>query len=319
MNSRDLARVALTSADACLVLANKYSPDPDAEDATNIMRVISIKNYCPRIKVIVQLMQYHNKAYLLNIPSWDWRRGDDAVCVAELKLGFLAQNCLAPGFSTLLANLFTMRAFKSSDSSSMTCTPWLNQYMEGAGMEMYTETLSSSFIGMPFPQAAEICFSKLKLLMIAVQTKSNVASDSELNIAINPKENVRIQPGAQGFFMAQSAEEVKRAYYYCAQCHESVKNVDQIRQCSCTNNAMFMSKYFDSSAIRTKSSKLLLDAAPDEMATLLTAAGSKFDSGKQMLAQATQVTTLLAQNLVSNHTSPQIIPHASVGLLLLHE
>jgi len=32
-------------------------------------------------------MQYHNKAYLLNIPSWNWRRGDDVICVSELKLG----------------------------------------------------------------------------------------------------------------------------------------------------------------------------------------------------------------------------------------
>lgn len=48
-------------ADACLVLANKYCQDPDAEDAANIMRVISIKNYSDEIRVIIQLMQYHNK------------------------------------------------------------------------------------------------------------------------------------------------------------------------------------------------------------------------------------------------------------------
>jgi len=52
------------------------------------------------------------QAYLLNIPSWDWKRGDDTVCLAELKLGFIAQSCLAPGFSTLMANLFTMRSYK---------------------------------------------------------------------------------------------------------------------------------------------------------------------------------------------------------------
>ena len=97
-------------ADACLVLANKYCQDPDAEDAANIMRVISIKNYSDDIRVIIQLMQYHNKAYLLNIPSWDWKQGDDVICLAELKLGFIAQSCLAPGFSTMMANLFTMRS-----------------------------------------------------------------------------------------------------------------------------------------------------------------------------------------------------------------
>lgn len=43
------------------MLANKYCEDPDQEDAANIMRVISIKNFHAEIKVIVQLMQYHNK------------------------------------------------------------------------------------------------------------------------------------------------------------------------------------------------------------------------------------------------------------------
>jgi potassium large conductance calcium-activated channel subfamily M alpha protein 1 len=49
--------------------------------------------------------------YLLNIPSWDWKQGDDAVCIAELKLGLIAQSCLAPGFSTMMANMFAMRSY----------------------------------------------------------------------------------------------------------------------------------------------------------------------------------------------------------------
>jgi potassium large conductance calcium-activated channel subfamily M alpha protein 1 len=53
--------VQVKEADACLVLANKYCEDPDAEDAANILRVISIKNYHDSIKVIIQLLQYHNK------------------------------------------------------------------------------------------------------------------------------------------------------------------------------------------------------------------------------------------------------------------
>ena len=51
----------IREADACLLLANKYCQDPDAEDAANIMRVISIKNYAHDLRVIIQLMQYHNK------------------------------------------------------------------------------------------------------------------------------------------------------------------------------------------------------------------------------------------------------------------
>lgn len=32
---------------------------------------------------------------------------------------------------------------------------WTNDYLRGTGMEMYTETLSPTFIGMPFARATE--------------------------------------------------------------------------------------------------------------------------------------------------------------------
>ncbi|CAL1267653.1 unnamed protein product [Larinioides sclopetarius] len=230
MNTIDLQRVKVHEADACLVLANKYCQDPDAEDAANIMRVISIKNYSDEIRVIIQLMQYHNKAYLLNIPSWNWKRGDDVICVSELKLGFIAQSCLAPGFSTMMANLFAMRSYKTSPDMP----EWQNDYLCGTGMEMYTENLSPSFGGMTFPQAAELCFVKLKLLLLAIEIPNEDSSDTK--ITINPKKKVKIGPNAQGFFMAQSADEVKRAWYYCKHCHEDVKDEKLIKKCKCKNH-----------------------------------------------------------------------------------
>ncbi|XP_050343625.1 calcium-activated potassium channel slowpoke isoform X9 [Nymphalis io] len=228
MNPIDLQRVKVHEADACLVLANKYCQDPDAEDAANIMRVISIKNYSDDIRVIIQLMQYHNKAYLLNIPSWDWKQGDDVICLAELKLGFIAQSCLAPGFSTMMANLFAMRSFKTSPDTQA----WQNDYLQGTGCEMYTETLSTSFTGMSFPQASELCFTKLKLLLLAIEIKGEEGTDSK--ISINPR-NVKIHANTQGFFIAQSADEVKRAWFYCKACHEDIKDETLIKKCKCKN------------------------------------------------------------------------------------
>ena len=115
LNTYDLQRVRADKAAACLVLANKFCSEPDAEDAANIMRVISLKNFCEETRVIIQLMQYHNKGYLLNIPGWDWRRDDQAVCLNELKLGFIAQSCLAPGFSTLVSNLVIISSMNDND------------------------------------------------------------------------------------------------------------------------------------------------------------------------------------------------------------
>ena len=110
------------------------------------------------------------QAYLMNIPSWSLSNGDDVICLAELKLGFIAQSCLAPGFTTLMANLFAMRSGETSSDME----DWLKDYLQGTGCEMYTEVLSPSFVGMTFNQASVLCFSKLNLLMLAIETKSDV-------------------------------------------------------------------------------------------------------------------------------------------------
>ncbi|XP_073542150.1 calcium-activated potassium channel subunit alpha-1 isoform X11 [Phyllobates terribilis] len=229
LNPHDLARVKIESADACLILANKYCADPDAEDASNIMRVISIKNYHPKIRIITQMLQYHNKAHLLNIPSWNWKEGDDAICLAELKLGFIAQSCLAQGLSTMLANLFSMRSFIKIEEDT-----WQKYYLEGVANEMYTEYLSTAFIGLSFPAVCELCFVKLKLLMIAIEYKSEKGeSRSRKRIIINPGNHVKIKEGTLGFFIASDAKEVKRAFFYCKACHDDITDPKRIKKCAC--------------------------------------------------------------------------------------
>ncbi|XP_058652795.1 calcium-activated potassium channel subunit alpha-1a isoform X11 [Onychostoma macrolepis] len=234
LNPHDLARVKIESADACLILANKYCADPDAEDASNIMRVISIKNYHPKIRIITQMLQYHNKAHLLNIPSWNWKEGDDAICLAELKAGFIAQSCLAQGLSTMLANLFSMRSYIKIEEDT-----WQKYYLEGVANEMYTEYLSSAFVGLSFPTVCELCYVKLKLLLIAVEYKSE---QRESSILINPGNHVKMQEGTLGFFIASDAKEVKRAFFYCKACHDDITDPKRIKKCGCKRTKMSVYK-----------------------------------------------------------------------------
>ncbi|KAK6482081.1 calcium-activated potassium channel subunit alpha-1 isoform X2 [Huso huso] len=234
LNPHDLARLKIEQADACLILANKYCPDPDAEDASNIMRVISIKNYHPKIRIITQMLQYHNKAHLLNIPSWNWKEGDDAICLAELKLGFIAQSCLAQGLSTMLANLFSMRSCIKIEEDT-----WQKYYLEGVSNEMYTEYLSNAFVGLSFPMVCELCYVKLKLLLIAIEYKSD---KRESSILINPGNHVKMQEGTLGFFIASDAKEVKRAFFYCKACHDDITDPKRIKKCGCKRPKMSIYK-----------------------------------------------------------------------------
>ena len=57
---------------------------------------------------------------------------------------------------------------------------------------MYTEVLSPSFVGMTFNQASVLCFSKLRLLMLAIETKSDVGESFLTNLASTLPESTLI-------------------------------------------------------------------------------------------------------------------------------
>lgn len=61
LSSQDLQRVQAEKAAAVLVLADKFSTEPVKEDLSNIMRVISMKNYSESTRCIVQLLYYSSK------------------------------------------------------------------------------------------------------------------------------------------------------------------------------------------------------------------------------------------------------------------
>uniref|UniRef100_A0A4W4HIC0 BK channel n=1 Tax=Electrophorus electricus TaxID=8005 RepID=A0A4W4HIC0_ELEEL len=226
LNPWDLTRVKIELSDACFIIANKYASDPDTEDASNIMRVISIKNYNSRIRIITQMLQSHNKAHLLNIASWNWQEGDDAICLAELKLGFIAQSCLAQGLSSMLANLFSMRS-----SIQIEDDIWQKYYLEGVSQEMYTDYLSNDFVGLSFPEVCELCFVKLNLLLIAIQFKQ--IDHRNVNMMINPGKHVKLQEKTLGIFIASDSKEVKRATVYCKACHDNISDPKLIKSCGC--------------------------------------------------------------------------------------
>lgn len=82
-----------------------------------------------------------------------------------------------------------------------------------------------------------LLFTRLGLLLLAIELKDD--EKKECNVAINPGPNTIIQPQTQGFFIAQSADEVKRAFYWCKQCHEDIVDVSLIKKCKCKNLSLF--------------------------------------------------------------------------------
>jgi len=235
LNPMDLQRVAAEKAAAVLVLCNKFSSDPCLEDASNIMRVISLKNYCESTRVVIQLLQYQNKAYLLNIPGWDWRRDDQAVCLNEVKYGLLAQSCLAPGFFTMACNIVT----SSYKEIHPEMPQWKQEYMATSHKVILAETLSPTFVGFTFQEVAETCYLRLNLVLLAIEARKYEGGE----IWINPK-NKRINPNAIGLFMTDSSDAAKRAWFFCRVCHDNVRVMENIKKCQCKRLAKARFDYF---------------------------------------------------------------------------
>ncbi|ELR48821.1 Potassium channel subfamily U member 1, partial [Bos mutus] len=226
----DLRRVAVDSAEACLIIANPLCSDSHAEDSSNIMRVLSIKNYYPNTRIIIQILQSHNKAFLPKIPSWNWNAGDNIICFAELKLGFIAQGCLVPGLCTFLTSLFVEQNKKICPHE-----PWQQLFCNGLKNKILTQRLSNDFAGMTFPDACQLCFTKMHLMLIAIEYKS--ACHGYCGLILNPPAQVKLRKNTLGFFIAESAKDVKRAFFYCAICHSDVQTPELIEKCDCKRKA----------------------------------------------------------------------------------
>nr|KAF6460439.1 potassium calcium-activated channel subfamily U member 1 [Molossus molossus] len=230
----DLRRVAVESAEACLIIANPLCSDSHAEDTSNIMRVLSIKNYSPTTRVIIQILQSHNKVFLPKIPSWNWDTGDNIICFAELKLGFIAQGCLVPGLCTFLTCLFVEQNTKVCPKR-----PWQKIFLSSLKNKILTQRLSDDFAGMSFPEVSRFCFVKLHLMLIAIEHEFSLSS--YCGLLLNPPAQVRLHKNTLGFFIAESAKDVKRAFFYCATCHSDVYSPELIGKCCCKskNNRHF--------------------------------------------------------------------------------
>ncbi|XP_062400124.1 calcium-activated potassium channel subunit alpha-1-like [Sardina pilchardus] len=223
----DQERVMLQKASACLILCDRNATDPHNEDVTNLMRVISIKQCCPNTRVIVQMLKHNSKAYLQNVSNWEWSRGDDVICLSELKLGFMAQSCMVPGISTLLANLFSMQGSAQTDESS-----WRRLYKEGMDKEIYTEYLSSSFTGLSFAEASKLCFLKLHMILIGIEYQDR---EGEYCVLVNPPSHIKIKQKTLGFLIASDAADAHRASFYCRICHSDIEDISRMKPCKCVN------------------------------------------------------------------------------------
>lgn len=209
LSAKDLDRAKLSECLEVFILAGKQCCSPEKEDEENLLRLLSIKSSARRVPVTVQLLLSSSKAKVKDIP---YTEKDTVVCFAELKLGLLARNCVCPGLSTLVCNLFHTTKETYGDET------WRRLYCQGVLQKIYCTYFSQAFEGLSFYAAAEKCYERLGIVLIAVKDKQSqkmyITPSASRGLIVRSSTQRSLDHVMLGYFIGRSQADVDRVSAY---------------------------------------------------------------------------------------------------------
>ena len=143
----DLQRVRVNDAAGIFFLCNPeiHESISKLDDAANVLRTLSVGNFNSRIGCYVEILKSEDREVLRDMDL------DFVLCLDELKTAVQARNCMVPGLSTLVENLFHTFGASLKEQAGGLCylsnkAPWLQAYIKGASKECYSLPLYLAFV-----------------------------------------------------------------------------------------------------------------------------------------------------------------------------
>jgi len=142
LNIDDLKRARCDIAECMFFLADIKADDAlvAAEDAATVLRALSVSNFNPQLKCLVQVLKPEERVIL--------RDNDIGVilCLEEYKTALQARNAVWWYFSTIVENLFhSIESISESEIDSLNIG-WYREYLHGASLELYLMPLPKLFL-----------------------------------------------------------------------------------------------------------------------------------------------------------------------------
>ena len=213
LSEADLKRALVHTALAVFIMSNKFTEDPDNEDAKIILQQLSIKKYVmsdiklEKPLIAMQLTRPENQRYLIDSTGIEGGKPkeDIVLCLNEIKMGFIAKAAMFPGSNILLMNLLT--SFADDDDDDDNGAPggvdgdnpeienldnadgddWTAEYKQGCGWEVYSSLMNPMFTGIHFAHLADMIYQKMGIVLfgLRVQDKNN-KDKSHTRMLLNP-------------------------------------------------------------------------------------------------------------------------------------
>ncbi|KAJ3191603.1 hypothetical protein HK101_007566 [Irineochytrium annulatum] len=210
MSIHDLQKAKVKLCRSVFILSSNHTErNLNEVDAEAVMRAVSIKKFARDARLLVQVILPPNKLH------FDYL-AEHVFCLDEFKMGIISQNCIAPGFTTLINILVTsipdasIRRFESKYDVKKGGM-WAKEYVRGLTNEIYPVVLGRCFRGLTFKSLSERIYLRHGALLfaLAAETEGDGAGTAETNtvikdILVNPADYV-LKGGEEAYMIARDA------------------------------------------------------------------------------------------------------------------
>ncbi|KNC47153.1 uncharacterized protein AMSG_03581 [Thecamonas trahens ATCC 50062] len=197
LNASDLVRAKAATATAIFLTVDQLAAAANREDSSVILKAIALSEYVPHVRVYTQTLHRRNIGHMAAAGA------DVILCVDEIKMGLLAQSCLAPGLCTLITNL--VRSYSDVGGTA----GWTHEYTYGISQEVYVEVAAPRLSGLTFAAAAAAIYAELSAITFAVF----VYVRGQPQVWLNPGHDYVIAAGDRLFIIAQSKRNLASSFF----------------------------------------------------------------------------------------------------------
>eukprot|EP00928_Gymnodinium_smaydae_P031290 TRINITY_DN23004_c0_g1_i1.p1 TRINITY_DN23004_c0_g1~~TRINITY_DN23004_c0_g1_i1.p1 ORF type:complete len:1093 (-),score=234.34 TRINITY_DN23004_c0_g1_i1:214-3492(-) len=167
----DLKRCCCDSASMVFFLSDTSGTlEPLLEDRENILRALSLKNAYPKTPLRLLLLTCEAKDVAVNLGI----RPERCVSINEFCCGLQWLSCSGAGWNTLLTNLMHGNKPSRVPRELAEFEPWLNDYVQGLGQQIYGFVISSKLASLSFREVAAQAYETLGVCVIAAQISGQI-------------------------------------------------------------------------------------------------------------------------------------------------
>ncbi|CAH0473350.1 unnamed protein product [Peronospora belbahrii] len=207
----DTRRAACDTADAIFILTNTVSDqETSVSDHRTLMRVLAAKRQAPKTRVFAQLNRSVHCQLVRDMGV------QNVLCLSEMTMSLLGQNCICPGFSTFMYSLTSTSSFDDDNDEGLGIDAkranrstavdngkgsWVDRYLLGASHEVYVVELppTSVIAGKTFSELASLAYSHCNGIIVFA-----VTDGSRGKIVLNPGDSYTCVGGETAYVIAQT-------------------------------------------------------------------------------------------------------------------